>query len=104
MTPRKKSSRPWGSFMRLTILPFMISVFCLHSNAMSAEADFAITEDFMQVCGSDYATLDDLKSTFVSQGWTRTGKDLDEALTPDDMLTRVKGAVSYERTYDDGSG
>lgn len=74
------------------------------SAAIAGEADFVVTQDFMDVCGKSVASEDELVAVFSQAGWTKAGKDIREAVSPDDFLKKVKNVTAHELTYEDGSG
>lgn len=91
--------------MRLAA-PFLsvISVMCLTvTSAFAGEAEYQVTNDFMDVCGADFTDISDLNSRFTAEGWEMASETITEALRPDDFLRRVKNLTGYEVVYENGA-
>lgn len=63
--------------------------------ASAGEAQYAITDEFISVCDGSYTSVTEANAKFSQSGWSSASDAIQEALTPDDFLTKVKDTQAY---------
>ena len=78
-----------------------IACLAMMNPVFAAEPEFGITAEFLSVCDG-FSSAAQAAENFLKAEWSEEGKVFREALSPDDMLKKVKSVRAFKVELDNG--